>query len=537
MSTSAEIPAAAERATDLPRSIPHVVLRAAQRHGDKPAIVDGTRRISYRQLQQLMLQAAAAFRALGVQKGDRVAIWAPNQAETIIAALGVQAAGGCIVPLNTRFKAGEVQYILNQSRARVLVLTDVFLGTSYPQMLEGVDLPHLEHRVLLPSQSNGGDWHRLLEDSQAGTAAAAAVLEELTGEERSDIMFTSGTTGNPKGVMTTHRQNVAVYRAWSDCVGLREDDRYAIIYPFFHCAGYKAGWLATFICGATIYPVAQLEVQPLCELVAAERITFLPGPPTLFQTLLATPAQERSALRSLRASVTGASMVPPSMIERMRSELGIATVITGYGLTEACGTVTMTSASDPAELIVRSCGKAIPGVELRCVDGQNREVPVGEPGEVVVRGYNVMLGYFEDPENTAKAIDAQGWLHTNDIGVLDENGYLRITDRKNDMFIVGGFNCYPAEIERIMCANPDYTHVAVVGVPDERLGEVGKAYVVPRSGAAVTPQSVIDWCREAMANYKVPRHVEVVDALPTNAMGKVQKFRLRDDGQDSRGVS
>ena len=512
---------------DLPRSIPHVVLRAAERHGEKSAIVDGGRRISYRELRQLMLRAAAAFRALGVEKGDRVAIWAPNQAETIVAALGVQAAGGCIVPLNTRFKASEVQYILNRSRARILVMTDVFLGTCYSKMLEGVELPHLEQCVLLPSEAGAGDWERLLAGAKAGTAAAAAALEELSGDELSDIMFTSGTTGNPKGVMTTHRQNVAVYRAWSDCVSLREDDRFAIIYPFFHCAGYKAGWLATFICGATIYPVAQLEVQPLCELVAAERITFLPGPPTLFQTLLATPPQERAGLRSLRASVTGASMVPPSMIERMRSELGIATVITGYGLTEACGTVTMTSASDPAELIVRSCGKAIPGVELRCVDDENRAVPVGEAGEVVVRGYNVMLGYFEDPENTAKAIDGEGWLHTNDIGVLDEHGYLRITDRKTDMFIVGGFNCYPAEIERIMCGNPDYTHVAVVGVADERLGEVGKAYVVPRPGAAVTPESVIAWCREAMANYKVPRFVEIVSALPTNAMGKVQKFRLR----------
>ena len=514
---------------DLPRSIPHVVADAAERLGDKPAIVDGGRRIGYRDLREQMLRAAAAFRALGVQKGDRVAIWAPNQAETIVAALGVQAAGGCIVPLNTRFKAGEAQYILNRSRARILVLTDVFLGTAYPKMLEGIDLPYLQHRVLLPSEAGAGDWERVLAAAQVGTATAAAALEALTGEELSDIMFTSGTTGNPKGVMTTHRQNVAVYRAWADCVGLREDDRFAIIYPFFHCAGYKAGWLATFIRGATIYPVAQMEVQPLYDLVAAERITFLPGPPTLFQTLLATPPADRLRLRSLRATVTGSSTVPPSLIERTRSELGIATVLTGYGLTEACGTVTMTSVGDSAELVVRSCGKAIPGVELRCVDDDNHDVPVGEAGEVVVRGYNVMRGYFEDPESTAKAIDAGGWLHTGDIGVLDENGYLRITDRKTDMFIVGGFNCYPAEIERIMCGNADYTHVAVVGVPDERMGEVGKAYVVPRPGAAVTPESVIAWCREAMANYKVPRYVEIVSTLPTNAMGKVQKFRLRSE--------
>lgn len=509
------------------RTIPHVVLAAAERYRDKPAIVDGAKRISYRQLGDLMLRAAAALRALGVKKGDRIAIWAPNQAEAIVAALGVQAAGGCIVPLNTRFKAGEAQYILNRSRARILVTTDVFLGVSYSQLLAGIELPHLEHRVVLPSEAGAGEWEQFLGSAEDGIAAARRAIDALSGEEVSDIMFTSGTTGNPKGVMTTHRQNVAVYRSWSECVGLRADDRFAIIYPFFHCAGYKAGWLATFICGATIYPVAHMEVKSLFELVAAEKITFLPGPPTLFQTLLATPLESRAGLRSLRASVTGSSMVPPSMIERMRSELGIATVITGYGLTEACGTVTMTSASDPAELIVRSCGKAIPGVEVRCVDDHNREVPVEVAGEVVMRGYNVMLGYFEDPQSTAKAIDPEGWLHTNDIGVLDENGYLRITDRKTDMFIVGGFNCYPAEIERIMCGNRDYAHVAVVGVPDERMGEVGKAYVVPRPSAAVTPESVIAWCRETMANYKVPRYVEIVSALPTNAMGKVQKFRLR----------
>lgn len=516
----------------IPHTIPHVVLAAAERYGDKLAIVDGAKRISYRQLKELMLKAAAAFRAKGLKKGERVGIWSPNCAEMIVAVLGVQAAGGCIVPLNTRFKAGEVQYILNKSRARILVMTDTFLGTSYPGMLEGVDLPHIEQRVLLPSEAGPGNWEQFLGSAatatETETTAALASIEELSGDELSDIMFTSGTTGNPKGVMTSHRQNVAVYRSWSDCVGLREDDRFAIIYPFFHCSGYKAGWLATFICGATIYPVANMEVKLLYDLVAAEKITFMPGPPTLFQTLLAAPPEDRAAFKTLRAAPTGASMVPPSMIERMRSELGIATVITGYGLTETCGTVTMTSAADSPELVVRSCGKPIPNVAVRCVDDKNMEVPIGEAGEVVVRGYNVMLGYFEDPENTAKAIDAEGWLHTNDIGILDENGYLRITDRKSDMFIVGGFNCYPAEIERIMCGNPTYAHVAVVGVPDERLGEVGKAYVVPVPGAEVTAESVIAWCRSVMANYKVPRQVEIVKALPTNAMGKVQKFKLRD---------
>jgi acyl-CoA synthetase (AMP-forming)/AMP-acid ligase II len=229
----------------------------------------------------------------------------------------------------------------------------------------------------------------------------------------------------------------------------------------------------------------------------------------------------------VRVANTGAASVPPSVIERMRTELQIQSVMTGYGLTETCGTVTLTHPDDEAEIITRYCGRAIDGVEIRCVDESNRSTPPGTPGEVVVRGYNVMQGYFEDEAATSEAIDEHGWLHTGDIGVLEQNGYLRLTDRKKDMFIVGGFNCYPAEIEKIMCSNPQFAQVAVIGVPDERMGEVGKAYVVTRSGEKVTPQDVIDWCKRHMANYKVPRYVEIVDSLPMNATGKVQKFVLR----------
>jgi acyl-CoA synthetase (AMP-forming)/AMP-acid ligase II len=221
------------------------------------------------------------------------------------------------------------------------------------------------------------------------------------------------------------------------------------------------------------------------------------------------------------------------MIERMRSELGITAIMTGYGLTESCGTVTLTHPEDEADVITRYCGRAIDGVEMRCVDESNQPTPPGVPGEIVVRGYNVMQGYFDDATATTEVIDAQGWLHTGDIGVLEENGYLRLTDRKKDMFIVGGFNCYPAEIEKIMCSNPAYAQVAVIGVADERLGEVGKAYVVPRPGQRVDSREVIEWCRQSMANYKVPRYVEIVAALPTNAVGKVQKFLLREAARNA----
>jgi acyl-CoA synthetase (AMP-forming)/AMP-acid ligase II len=513
------------------RTIPDVVRRAALSFGDKPAIIDGTRRISFAGLEAAMLQAAAAFLGAGVQPGDRVSIWAPNSLDWVVAALGVHAAGACIVPLNTRFKAVEAGYILNRSRARILIAGGRFLGETFAGKLQGIDLPHLERVITLPDTAGEamGDWAAFL---ATGTPAlqeqAAAWGAHATGAEISDIMFTSGTTGYPKGVITSHAQNIRVYTEWARCQGLTDSDRFLVVYPFFHCSGYKSGWLACLIAGATSYPLAVLDVAALGAVVAAEKITFLPGPPTLFQTLLAAPPEIRGDLSSIRVVNTGASAVPPASIARIHDELGADVVMTGYGLTETCGTVTLTDHNDGPEVVARYCGKALPGVEIRCAGPDNKDVSLGEPGEVLVRGYNVMQGYFDDAAATAKAIDADGWLHTGDIGILDERGYLRLTDRKTDMFIVGGFNCYPAEIERIMCGNPAFAQVAVIGVPDDRMGEVGKAYVVLRQGGALTPDAVIAWCRDAMANYKVPRYVEIVETLPLNAVGKVQKFVLRD---------
>jgi acyl-CoA synthetase (AMP-forming)/AMP-acid ligase II len=380
-----------------------------------------------------------------------------------------------------------------------------------------------------PDGDGDSEWLAFLAGGTAALQARAADwIAAASGAEISDIMFTSGTTGYPKGVIANHAQNIRVYAQWGISMDLRESDRFLVVYPFFHCSGYKSGWLACLIAGATAYPQAILDVPVLGAVVAAERITFLPGPPTLFQTLLSAPPERRGDLSSIRVANTGASAVPPASIARIREELGVGVVMTGYGLTETCGTVTLTDHGDGPEVVAAYCGKALPGVEVRIAGNGGEDVPLGEAGEVLVRGYNVMQGYFDDDAATAKAIDAEGWLHTGDIGILDARGYLRLTDRKTDMFIVGGFNCYPAEIERIMQGNPAFAQVAVVGVPDERLGEVGKAYVVPRPGEHLTAAGVIEWCRDAMANYKAPRYVDIVEALPLNAVGKVQKFVLRD---------
>ena len=315
---------------------------------------------------------------------------------------------------------------------------------------------------------------------------------------------------------------------WGDIIGLRAGDRYLVVNPFFHTFGYKAGWVCCLLKGATIIPQAVFDVPETMARIAEERVSVLPGPPTLFQAILDSPDRSRHDLSSLRLAVTGAAVVPVEMIHRMREELTFHTIITGYGLTEATGTVTMCRPEDDAETIATTSGRAIPDTECQVVGDDNVALEPGQPGEVVTRGYHVMSGYLDDPEATAEAIDADGWLHTGDIGVMDERGYLRITDRKKDVYIVGGFNAYPAEIENILLRHPAISQAAVIGIPDERMGEVGMAFVVPRPGQSIDPDELVAWAREEMANFKVPRRVEIVDALPLNASGKVLKTDLRD---------
>jgi acyl-CoA synthetase (AMP-forming)/AMP-acid ligase II len=449
-------------------------------------------------------------------------------------------AGVVLVPLNTRFKGGEAAWILAKSRARILFCVNGFLGNDYVAMLKGagVDLPDLREIVVLRGESPTGTvaWCNYL--------AASALVDSETGRERADavasddladIIFTSGTTGRPKGVMVDHGQNLRVFGDWSEIVGLTDGDRYLIVNPFFHTFGYKAGVLACLMRGATIVPEAVFDVAAVLRKVDAERVSMLPGPPTLFHSILDHPDRDRYDLSSLRLAVTGAAAVPVEMIRRMREELTFKTIITGYGLTEATGTVAMCRHDDDPETISRTSGRAIPDTELRVVDDEGTAAPPGQPGEIVTRGYHVMQGYLDDPEETAKAIDADGWLHTGDVGVLDERGYVRITDRKKDMFIAGGFNAYPAEIEGALLRHPAVGQVAVVGVPDERLGEVGMAFVVPRPSATLDPDELVAWARNEMANYKVPRYVELVDALPLNASGKVLKYALRERARASIG--
>lgn len=503
-------------------TIPDCVIAAAARWPDRPAIEDGGVVLTFAGLETARRAAARAFLAAGVMPGDRVAIWAPNMAEWIVATIGLQSVGGVLVPLNTRFKGREAAQILRASRARLLLTVRGFLGFDYPAMLADEDIPDLERIIIL--RGDVGDhfsWGDFLAD-----AAGEADLPLISADDPSDMLFTSGTTGAPKGVVSTHGQNVATFRTWAQVVGLGPDDRYLVVNPFFHSFGYKAGWLACLIAGAACLPEPVFEVGRILDRIENDRISVLPGAPTLYQSILGDGSFSRRDLSSLRLAVTGAAVVPVELIERMFGELKFRTVLTAYGLTEA-PVVTMCRQDDTPATIASTCGRPIPGIELACIDETGRPVAAGEAGEVVVRGFNVMAGYFENAAATAEAIDPQGWLHTGDVGVIDGNGYLKITDRKKDMFIVGGFNCYPAEIENIILSRRDIAQAAVIGVPDQRMGEVAKAILVPARGAAIDTDEFIGWCRANMANYKTPRFVEVRDSLPLNASGKVQKFMLR----------
>jgi acyl-CoA synthetase (AMP-forming)/AMP-acid ligase II len=529
--------------SDPDATIPRLVRARATQFADEEAVVDGALRKSFSELAADALDFTRSMLASGVQPGDRVGLWAPNSYRWIVAALGTVSAGAVLVPINTRYKGDETRYLLAKTSARALITEDGFLGNEYiealadkepdPNGLFSRELPHLATVVNLADESTSFrsavvGWDAFGERARGVRAKEAIeVGEAVKPDQLSDLIFTSGTTGKPKGAMLCHGQTLREYEAWSEPTGLRAGDRYLIVNPFFHAFGYKAGILACLIRGATIVPQRTLDVATALGVIETERITVLTGPPTLYTSILDHPDRSRFDLSSLRVAVTGAAVVPVSMLDRMRKEMTFTTILTAYGLTESGGTVSICLPDDSNETVSQTSGKAIPDTEIRIVDEKGLELAPGEAGEILVRGYGVMKGYFEDEAETAQAIDDEGWLHTGDIGVLDERGYLRITDRLKDMFIVGGFNAYPAEIEQVLLSNEAIAQAAVIGVPDERMGEVGRAFVVLRPGHRASEAEIVAFCQARLANFKVPRSVSFEEDLPRNASGKVLKNELR----------
>jgi len=511
-------------------SIPAMAADAADRFGSQLAIVDGDTQLTYEELVAAGRQFAAALVASGIERGDRVAIWAFNSAEWVVAVLGIFHAGAVLVPINTRFKGREAAEILLRGGAKALVTVTDFLGTDYVAMLDatGVELPLLGTVVAARGDATGravswGDFlaratPKALDEVARRTAALGA-------DDRSDILFTSGTTGVAKGVVMTHGRTIRVAADWVAMTGLQAGDRYLMVNPYFHMFGLKAGILACLSTGAVMLPEAVFDVDRVLARVEREHVTVLPGAPTLYQSILDHPERDRYDLSTLRVAVTGSADIPVELIRRIHDELPFSKIVSGYGLTEA-GTACATSDGDDPETIATTVGRPRPGFELRMVDEEGRDVGAGVTGEVLLRGPSVMAGYLDDPDETAKVLSEDGWLATGDLGVVDEAGCLRIVGRVKDMFIVGGFNAYPAEIENALLRHPAIRQAAVIGIPDQRMGEVGMAFVV-LGEEPISPEEIIAWCREQMANFKVPRAVEIVDELPLNATGKVMKDDLR----------
>lgn len=543
-----------------PQTIPALVAYAAEHFTDREALVDGPVRLSFAELAEQVRRTSAALIASGVKHGDKVAIWAPNTARWVIAALAATSVGAAMVPLNSRYRGIEAHQILSRAEARVLFVAEGFLDTSYTRLLvEGAaqlgytdeahvvpGLPKLKTLVSLPAGESGAPvdtavlplsgWDDFL---AAGLGADPALVSEraaqVTAQDIADVIFTSGTTGRSKGVISAHRQSLGVSYAWADHAQITEEDRYLVVSPFSHTFGYKVGILVCLATGAAIYPMATFDLDETVRLLREEKISVIPGAPTIHQSILDHPNFPAAEETNWRLAVLGSAMVPDRLLERLRTEARVQQLTTAYGLSEAV-VVTMCRPGDSAHTVTSTAGRPTAGFEVRVVDTAGRNVPAGTAGEVLVRGENVMLGYLDDPEATAKAIDADGWLHTGDMGKLNEDGYLSIVDRIKDMFTVGGFNVYPAEVENTIGSLDGVSACAVLPQPDDRMGEVAHAVVEVLPGSQLTEQDVITHCRKWLANYKVPRSVEITAQLPRNAAGKILKRSIRPLAPASAGA-
>ena len=533
-------------------TIPAAVERAAHQFGGRTAIAEpGGPRLTYAQLHDRVRAIAGAFIEQGIEPGDRIAIWSPNTHHWVLGALGALYAGATIVPVNTRFTGPEALDVIGRSGARALLVAGRFLGTDRlaalrdaaaqdPAAQDPAAAPGPGRLKLVvtipidggspppsaaPARAAALDWAEF-EPRGAGLAGLAAERAAAVEPEHvSDILFTSGTTGRSKGAMSAHYQSLSVASAWAECGQVTSADRYLVLNPFFHSFGYKAGILVCLLTGAALVPQLVYDAEQAMRLIEAEQITVLPGAPTIYQTILDHPARAAMDLASLRLAVTGAAVVPVALVERMQSELSFDTVLTAYGLTEAV-VATMCRPGDDPKVVAATSGRATARFEVQIASPDETGT-----GEILLRGPNVMLGYLDDPEASAAAVDADGWLHTGDVGKLDAAGNLTITDRLKDMYICGGFNVYPAEVEQSLARLAAVAESVVIGVPDERLGEVGKAYVVVRAGHSLTEEAVISYCRGRLANFKVPRQVEFRAELPRNAAGKPLKRQLREESR------
>ncbi|HTK63538.1 MAG TPA: AMP-binding protein [Pseudonocardia sp.] len=521
---------------DTASTIPATLRATAARYPDHDAVVDGAVRLSYSELDRAVVDTARGLLAMGVNPGDRVAVWAQNCWQWCVSCLGIAAAGAVLVPINTRFRGKEAAYLVDNSEAVALFTTTGFLGADYPEMLRAAAPHHTGLPVVvMDGEAGDGDltWDGFVAaGSSIPEADAVARLEAVRPDDVSDVMYTSGTTGFPKGVVQTHGKNIVAMRALAAAVGLVPTDRNLVLAPLFAQFGLRCGLFIDIIEGATSVIDSVFDGQRIIDLVERERITFLPGPPTILAAMLSPLAQGRD-ISSLRLTLTGSTVIPEELVVSLQENKVFDHVLTAYGLTEACGPVSVSSLEDTPAQVCTYAGRALEHVRIKVVDPDSgATLGPDERGEFLVHSSTVMDGYLNDPDGTAEAVTPDGWLHTGDIGLLTEDGYVQVTGRLKDMVIVGGLNVYPAEVENTIREHDAVRDVALIGVVDDRLGEVGAAFIVPEPGAALDVDALHSWCREVLANYKVPRFFLELDRLPLNSSLKVDKLALRERARE-----
>ncbi|WP_257125381.1 AMP-binding protein [Bhargavaea cecembensis] len=533
----------------LNQTVGQVVREKAQQFPDVEAYVypeHGIRK-TYGEFDEETDRLAKAFIGMGIEKGEHVAIWSDNKREWFLSQFATGKMGAVLVTVNTNYQSAELEYLLRQSDATTLILDESFKGTSYIDIVRAVcpesaesekgeirceGLPKLKRIILMTERDEPGmyKWSEL--EAMADGVSDAALEERFSSLDPDDVIniqYTSGTTGFPKGVMLTHNNVVNNAQLIGDFMKLTEKDRLCIPVPFFHCFGCVLSTLTAVTHASTSVIVEQFKPLTVLQAVQDEKCTALNGVPTMFIAELEHPEFKNFDTSSLRTGIMAGSTCPIEVMKKVIHDMGADEITICYGQTESSPVITQTRTDDPIEKRTSTVGKPHPYVEVKVVDpATGKEVPQGEPGELCTRGYHVMKGYYNNEEATRNAIDADGWLHTGDIAVMDGDGYLDITGRIKDMVIRGGENIYPREIEEFLYTHPSVSDVQVVGVPDPKYGEELMAWIILKNGANETEESIREFCKGKISYHKIPRYIEFTEEYPMTASGKIQKFKLRE---------
>ncbi|GGA39438.1 AMP-binding protein [Psychrobacillus lasiicapitis] len=531
------------------KTIGQIVKEAARKFPETEAYVypeQGIRK-TYKEFDEETDELAKAFIGMGIQKGEHVAIWSDNKREWLLSQFATGKMGAVLVTVNTNYQESELEYLLQQSDATTLILCESYKGTSYLDIISAVcpeiensekgkiqseKLPHFKRVIVMSENEYTGiyTWSDLLAHAEkVSDETLAQQSNSLHNDDVINMQYTSGTTGFPKGVMLTHKNVVNNGQLVGDYIHLTENDRLCIPVPFFHCFGCVMGTIASVTHGTTMVIIEQFNPEKVLQMVQDEKCTALHGVPTMFIAELNHPDFAQFNLKSLRTGIMAGSICPIEVMKKVIEDMGLSEITIAYGQTESSPVITQTKTDDAIEKRVSTVGKAHPGVEVKIIDPVTGEdTPAGVPGELCTRGYLVMKGYYKNEEATKSAIDAEGWLHTGDIAVMDEEGYIDITGRMKDMVIRGGENIYPKEVEEFLYQHPSIQDVQVVGVPDPKYGEELMAWVILKAGESLTIEQLKDFCKGKISHHKIPKYIEFIDAYPMTASGKIQKFLLRE---------